>query len=130
MRIFKLLIGSIKLIVFFCVSCSSFASKIEKFQLESLYQRGNGNTFFIPVGEIGKKNFNEVNNIVIRGHVIPNEVLFTRTIGSKVYRSDMYDKNKGVQVELSMVNISNAMDNGYQRKLCSRTKEHDFVVLT
>ncbi|KAG1714375.1 Fasciclin-1 [Nymphon striatum] len=102
-------------------SLGAFRSRVEKQSAQSLFEMGNGNTYFIPVGDFGEENFNEVDKIVIRGHIIPNQVLFTRTMNS-VYRSDMYDATKeGVKVELSLMNATNELDQEFTLRVKSNT---------
>ncbi|KFM72230.1 Fasciclin-1, partial [Stegodyphus mimosarum] len=93
---------------------SAFNSRVKQEQLEELFKREGNHTFFLPVAAGQGHSFNRhqgVDKWVIRGHVIPRNVLFTRLATLDKYQSEAYGDD--IQVELSIINQSNAIGNSY-----------------
>jgi len=84
-------------------SLGAFANRVRNERQESLYDRSGNHTFFVPVGD-GQSHgrFRDVDSSVIRGHIVPNHVLFVRVMGNEPYQSEAY--NGSVKVELSLLN--------------------------
>lgn len=101
---------------------SAFSFRVKQEHLEDLFRDQGNHTFFIPIGAGVGHSFNrqqEVDKWVIRGHVIPNEVVFTRTVRFQSYRSVAYGPD--IDVELSIINESNANGHGYMLHAQSNT---------
>ncbi|XP_022238852.1 fasciclin-1-like [Limulus polyphemus] len=97
----------------------AFASRVRSEDVIELFTRVGNHTFFLPVGE-----GNDIDSKVIKGHIIPKIVLFTRTMGMKPYRTDAYDPTQ-LKVELSLVNQTNSQGNGYTLFAQSNTLQSD-----
>lgn len=81
----------------------AFANRVSQENQNALFERAGNHTFFVPIG-IGD-NLNRLRAVdaaVIRGHVIPNHVLFVRAMGGQPYQSAAFDG--AVNVELSLIN--------------------------
>ncbi|GFU82652.1 fasciclin-1 [Trichonephila clavipes] len=61
---------------------------------------------------------------VIRGHVIPRTILFTRLVSFDSYPSEAYGDD--IKVELTIINESNAMGNSYSLYAQSNTIHSDY----
>ncbi|KAG8191824.1 hypothetical protein JTE90_022816 [Oedothorax gibbosus] len=106
---------------------SAFDFRVKQEGLEELFMREGNNTFFLPVGAGVGHSFNrqqEVDKWVIRGHVIPKTILFTRLVSFDSYPSDAYGDD--IKVELSIINESNAMGNSYTLHAQSNTIHSDY----
>ncbi|XP_042895485.1 fasciclin-1 isoform X1 [Parasteatoda tepidariorum] len=97
---------------------SAFNYRVKQEELKELFQREGNHTFFLPVGAgtghsltWSRNRQQEVDKWVIRGHVIPKHVLFTRLVTVDSYPSEAYDKD--IKVELSIINESKALGNSY-----------------
>lgn len=75
-----------------------FSQRIQSTRQENLFSRPGNHTFFIPRNPLSGR-FDEY---VVKGHVISNNVLFLRVIGSDIYHSAAYDNS--VNVDLSLRN--------------------------
>ncbi|XP_076311560.1 fasciclin-1-like [Tachypleus tridentatus] len=105
----------------------AFASRVRSEDVTELFTRVGNHTFFLPVGEGNDQNLNRLRDIdgkVIKGHIIPNMVLFTRTMGMEPYRTGAYDPTQ-LRVELSLVNQTNSQGNGYTLFAQSNTLQSD-----
>ncbi|GIY99616.1 fasciclin-1 [Caerostris extrusa] len=95
---------------------SAFDFRVKQEGLQELFRREGNNTFFLPVGAGVGHSFNrqqEVDKWVIRGHVVPRTILFTRLVSFDSYPSEAYGDD--IKVELTIINESNAMGNSYSR---------------
>ncbi|XP_076309338.1 fasciclin-1-like [Tachypleus tridentatus] len=105
----------------------AFASRVRSENVVELFTRVGNHTYFLPVGEGNEQNINallDVDSKVIKGHIIPKEVLFTRTMGSEPYPSYSYDPAE-LKVELTLVNQTNSLGNGYILFAQSNTLQSD-----
>ncbi|XP_067144605.1 fasciclin-1 isoform X1 [Centruroides vittatus] len=105
-----------------------FVSRTRSVNEEELFQRVGQHTYFLPQGHAKEQNYDiqqEIDKWVIRGHVIPNHVLFTRTMGRKAYRSEAYEDN--LKVKLSLINRTNENDDGYTLYIQSNTIQSDYT---
>ncbi|XP_054717752.1 fasciclin-1-like [Uloborus diversus] len=106
---------------------SAFNFRVKQEGLEELFLQEGNHTFFLPVGAGVGHSFNrqqEVDKWVIRGHVIPKNVLFTRLASFDSYPSQAYGED--IKVELSIINESNAMGNSYILYAQSNTVHSDY----
>ncbi|XP_022258774.1 fasciclin-1-like [Limulus polyphemus] len=87
---------------------SEMVSRIEQEKEENLFTKVGNHTYFIPVdqenGPDGSK-FRRIDKAVIKGHIIPQHVLFTRTAGSEAYISS------NSQVEIKLFNQTTSSTN-------------------
>ncbi|GFT64704.1 fasciclin-1 [Nephila pilipes] len=106
---------------------SAFDFRVKQEGLQELFMREGNNTFFLPVGAGVGHSFNrqqEVDKWVIRGHVIPRTILFTRLVSFDSYPSEAYGDD--IKVELTIINESNAMGNSYSLYAQSNTIHSDY----
>ncbi|XP_022251201.1 fasciclin-1-like [Limulus polyphemus] len=106
---------------------SAFASRVRSEDVIDFFTDVGNHTYFLPVGEGNDQNMNRLRDIdskVIKGHIIPRKVLFTRTMGSEPYRAYAYDPAE-LRVELSLVNQTDSLGNGYVLYAQSNTLQSD-----
>lgn len=107
-------------------SFAVFHSRMRSENEDELFQRVGQHTYFLPQGAVEAENLKRPQKLdlwVIRGHVIPEHVLFTRTMGRKAYHSEAYQRN--LKVTLSLVNRTNENDDGYTLYVQSNTIQSD-----
>jgi len=78
----------------------AFAARVAAERMEEPFERAGNHTFFIPISVSDRAR--DIDALVIRGHVVPQHVLFLRTAGSAVYQSDAYGDN--IKVDISIEN--------------------------
>ncbi|KAH6931147.1 hypothetical protein HPB50_022504 [Hyalomma asiaticum] len=86
-----------------------FHSRVQMTYEQSLFTEDGMHTFFVPVDDAdpAKRTRVEIDKYVVRGHVIKNRRLFTRTMGNETYESAAWEDN-AVKVELSLANQSDS----------------------
>lgn len=110
-------------------SVGAFAGRVRSENEGREFEKVGNHTFFLPVGaanEYGNaEKLKDIDAMVIRGHVIPNQVLFTRTMGGKAYKTDSYTQN--LKVEISLVNgtSSSPTERGFTLRIKSNTLQSD-----
>jgi uncharacterized surface protein with fasciclin (FAS1) repeats len=77
----------------------NFYNKIINNNQKDIFERAGNHTFFVPIGDVRPELFDKY---VVRGHVIPNHVLFLNVMGKDSYQSAANDQT--VNVELSLIN--------------------------
>ncbi|XP_013782766.1 fasciclin-1-like [Limulus polyphemus] len=84
---------------------SAMASRVKEEEENGLFSSVGNHTYFIPLtqgsGAEGNR-FRDVDKAVIKGHVIPQHVLFTRTAGNEAYKSN------NPKVEINLVSQTTA----------------------
>lgn len=107
-------------------SISEFGARVKALNLNDVYNISGKNTFFIPVddGITNLENKTVIDKQVIHGHVVPGEVLFTRTVqdSREEYESMAFTDN--LKVFISMENVTSTVhEDQYYAK--SKTKASD-----
>lgn len=81
-------------------SIEKFYQTIQSAEKLDLFSSGQFHTFFIPIDKYYDAVRDQVTAQVVDGHVIPNKVLFTRTMGDKSYRTEAFDEMLKVTIKL------------------------------
>lgn len=85
-----------------------FHSRVQMTYEQDLFTDEGFHTYFVPIDDVetAKRVRVEIDKYVVRGHVIKNRRLFTRTMGNETYESAAWESN--VKVELSLANQSDS----------------------
>lgn len=81
-------------------SLMKFYAKLREHNRMSLFESPGFHTFFIPIDTFFEPVRRMVDGPVIESHVIPDQVLFTRTIGNQSYHSATYSDNLKVSTRI------------------------------
>lgn len=88
----------------------TFANKIDGPELEELFSKVGFHTYFVPL-QIPTPKIREVTKAVVRGHVVPQNPLFLRTMGKKNYRTALWNEEDEVAISINPEQVSvNAND--------------------
>ncbi|XP_064471174.1 fasciclin-1-like isoform X2 [Ornithodoros turicata] len=105
---------------------SYFSTRVSLTDEKALFSDEKSHTFFMPVGsseQYNRMRTGQIDNYVVKGHVIPNRVLFTRTMRNETYMSAAWDEN--VKVELSLANQTDSSGAEYTLFAQSNTMSTD-----
>ncbi|XP_076322672.1 fasciclin-1-like [Tachypleus tridentatus] len=87
---------------------SEMVSRIEEEKQENLFTKVGNHTYFIPVDQehnADGSKFKRIDKAVMKGHIIPQHVLFTRTAGNEAYISS------NPEVEIKLLNQTTSSTN-------------------
>lgn len=104
---------------------SYFSTRVSMTDEKGLFSDEKSHTFFIPLGTAEKfsRMHAQIDKYVVKGHVIPNRVLFTRTMKNESFQSAAWDDT--VKVELSLANQSDSSGSEYTLFAQSHTMSTD-----
>lgn len=87
---------------------SEMVSRVEEEKQEHLFTKVGNHTYFIPVDQehnADGSKFRRIDKAVMKGHIIPQHVLFTRTAGNEAYISS------NPEVEIKLLNQTTSATN-------------------
>lgn len=102
-------------------SISEFDKRVRELGVEDVFAMKGKNTFFIPVDSALNPNATHKDMIdkqVVHGHVVPNRVLFTRTVtsSSNQYESLAFTDNLKVFITMENVTVAEGEEMAYYVK--------------
>ncbi|XP_076347927.1 fasciclin-1-like [Tachypleus tridentatus] len=101
---------------------SAMASRVKQEEENTLFSSVGNHTYFIPLTQDNStegNRFRDVDKDVIKGHVIPQHVLFTRTAGNKAYKSS------NPKVEINLISQNTASTSTHTMFVRSNTLQDD-----
>lgn len=100
-----------------------FAQAIRNHRLDDLFSRPGNHTFFVPlIKSTDKSRLKNLDEIIVRAHVIPNRALYFRTLDSSTeYRTAAWDENSQVGVSLPIPAESTPKQVAGNNRIQSRT---------
>nr|XP_027231050.1 fasciclin-1-like [Penaeus vannamei] len=90
-------------------SISEFDKRVRELGVEDVFAMKGKNTFFIPVDSALNPNATHKDMIdkqVVHGHVVPNRVLFTRTVTSSSNQYESLAFTDNLKVFITMENVT------------------------
>lgn len=103
------------------ITVSKFFIKVQEHKLQQYFKEEAGNTFFIPIDtEINSRSFERLDKNLIRGHIIPSYVLFSKPT-EKNFAYETLANDAFVYIVLSFVELNGklfikARNNGHGNK--------------
>ncbi|XP_037077554.1 fasciclin-1-like isoform X2 [Pollicipes pollicipes] len=94
-------------------SIKKFYEKVQQLEKIGVFDTQGFHTYFIPVDEGLDAVLDQIDRSVLDGHVIPDKVLFTRTMGNDSYKTTAFGDMLKVTVQLRRLAYPSRSDDSF-----------------